>query len=122
MGSLQGHVPDYGPPIEGYRPSKAQALMAMIHWHENPHSRHLITARIQANLHATVRHIQNRKFRKGDIADFITAQIALPSAHAFFTDKVLANLLSEPKIGLNQFSSCKVISSFENFAAYLKAI
>jgi len=118
---MKFHVPD-GPPIGGYPPQRAQALMAMVHWHENPRSRHLMTARIQANLHATVRSIENRKFRKGDIADFVTAQVALPSAHALFTDKAFANLLNEPQIGLKQFCSCEVVSGFDNFAAYLKAV
>ncbi|NHZ32870.1 hypothetical protein [Massilia rubra] len=120
-GIMRFHVPD-GPQINGFPPAKAQALMAIIHWHENPGSRHLITARIQANLHATVRHVENRKFRKGDIADFVAAQLALPSAHAFFTDKALANLLNEPKIALKQFSTCEVVSGFDNFSAYLKAV
>jgi len=120
-GIMSFHVP-VGPPIGGFRPEKAQALMAMIHWSEQPNSRHLVTARIQANLHATVRYIENRKFRKGDIADFITAQVALPSAHALFTDRALANLLGEPKIGLAKFCSCDVVSGFDSFAAYLKAV
>ncbi len=95
-GIMSFHVPD-GPPINGFPPRKAQALMAMIHWKEQPNSRQLITARLLANLHATVRHIENRKFRKGDIADFVTAQVALPNAHAFFTDKALANLLADQR-------------------------
>ncbi|CAJ5451202.1 hypothetical protein [Burkholderia glumae] len=120
-GIMSFHVPD-GPPINGFPPRKAQALMAMIHWKERPNSRHLITARLLANLHATVRHIENRKFRKGDIADFVTAQVALPSAHAFFTDKALANLLAEPKIDLKKYCTCEVLSGFDSFAAYLKAV
>ncbi len=120
-GIMRSHVPD-GPMIQGFPPQKAQALMAMCHWHENPSSKHLITARIQANIHATVRHLETRKFQKGDIADILTAAVALPSAHAFFTDKRLAILLSEPKIGLKQFCSCEVVSGFDNFAAYLKTI
>ncbi|WP_186166594.1 hypothetical protein [Burkholderia gladioli] len=120
-GIMSFHVPD-GPPISGFPPQKAQALMAMIRWSEQPSSRHLVAARIQANLHATVRYIENRKFRKGDIADFITAQIALPSAHAFFTDRALASLLGEPKIGLAKFCSCDVVSGFDSFAVYLKAV
>lgn len=120
-GTMKFHVPD-GPPIKGYSPQKAQALMAMCYWHDNPNTRHLITARIQANLHAAVRHIKNRRFKKGDIADFITAQIALPSAHAFFTDRALANLLREPTIGLVNFCSCELVSGFDSFTDYLKAV
>lgn len=118
-GILHRFVPD-GPPIRNFPPAKAHALRAMIHWHDNPQRRQLITARILANLHASVRHLANRKFRKGDIADFTTAQIALPCAHAFFTDKALANLLKEPNIALKQFCSCEVVSGFGNFSAYLK--
>lgn len=121
-GIMKFHVPNDAPPINGYTPQKAQALMAMGHWHKNPRSRHLITARIQANLHAAIRHIENRKFREGDIADFATGQIALPSAHALFTDKAFANLLNEPEIGLKRFCSCEVVSGFSNFAAYLKTV
>lgn len=120
-GIMRFHVPD-GPPINGFPRQKAHALMAMVHWNEQPYSRQLITARIQANLHATVRHIENRKFRNGDIADFATAQVALPCAHAFFTDRALVNLLAEPKIGLRKFCSCAVLSGFDRFAAYLKTV
>jgi hypothetical protein len=120
-GIMKFRVSD-GPPINGYPPRRAQALMAMVHWHDEPRSRHLITARIQANLHAAVRHIENRKFRKGDIADFVTGQVALPSAHALFTDRAFASLLNEPKIGLKHFCSSEVLSGFNDFAAYLKAV
>lgn len=91
-----------------------------LHWKENPSSRNLITARILANLHAFVRYIENRKFQQGDIADFSAAQAAVPSAHAFFTDKALGNLLMQPQIQLKVYSSCDVLFGFDNFAAYLK--
>jgi hypothetical protein len=124
-GVLRPHVLD-GPPIVTkfgtFPPSKTLALKAMLDWQDRPGSRHLVTARISAHLHATVRYIANRKFRKGDVADFITAQIALSSAHALFTDKALASLLNEPHIGLEQFCSCEVVSGFDNFAAYLQAL
>jgi len=118
-GVLTPYVPD-GLPVDGWPPRKAQAGMAMIHWAKNPDSRHLFTARIQANLHAVVRHLETRKFQKGDIADIITASIALPSSQAFFTDKRLANLLNEPRVGLRQYCSCDVVSGFDKFAAYLR--
>lgn len=120
-GIMSLYVPN-GEPIKGFSPKKAQALMTMIHWHENPGSKHLMTARIQANAHAAVRYLETRKFQKGDIADILTASIALPSSDAFFTDKRLANLLNESRIGLRRFCSCEVVSGFGEFAAYLKTI
>lgn len=120
-GIMKARVPD-GPLFNGLSPQKAHALEAMYHWHENPSSKHLMTVRIQANVHAAVRYIETRKFQKGDIADIHTAAVALPIADAFFTDKRLANLLNEPKIDLKRFCSCEVISGFGNFATYLKAI
>jgi hypothetical protein len=118
-GVMRFHVPD-GPPVNNLSPAKAQAAMAMIHWKDNPRSRGLITARVLANLHAFVRYIENRKFRQGDIADFSAAQAAVPSAHAFFTDKALANLLMQTQIQLKVYSSCDVLFGFDNFTAYLK--
>ncbi|WCE93840.1 hypothetical protein [Acidithiobacillus ferriphilus] len=120
-GIMRSHVAD-GPAIQNLPPAKAYALMALIHWHDNPQSTHLMTARALALLHASVRYLQNRKFHQGDIADFATAQVSLSSAHAFFTDKALANLLNEPKMALRQFCSCEVVSGFDNFAAYLKDV
>lgn len=117
-GVMRFHVPD-GPPVDNLSPTKRQAGMAMIYWKDNPRSRCLITARVLANLHAFVRYIENRKFRKGDIADFAAAQAAVPSAHAFFTDKALANLLMQPKIQLEVYSSCAVLYGFDKFTEYL---
>lgn len=93
----------------------------MLHWHTHPKSRHFITARIYAYVHAAIRHIENRKFRQDDIADFVTASLALPNCHALFTDRAIFNLLNEKIIGLKDFCSCEVISGFENFTAYLKS-
>jgi hypothetical protein len=119
-GIMKFHVPENAPLINGYTPQKALAFMAMCHWHKEPYSRNLITARILANLYSVIRYTKNRKFRKGDIADFVTGQIALPSAHALFTDAAFANLLNGKEIGLKDFCSCKVVSGFNNFVTYLK--
>jgi hypothetical protein len=118
-------VPD-GPLVQlegtSYAPAKAMALMAMMHWHKHPASRHLVTARVYAYVHAAIRHLENRKFHQGDIADFVTASLALPNCHALFTDRAIFHLLNEPIIRLKDFCSCEVVSGFENFAAYLKAV
>lgn len=120
-GTLRSHIPD-GPLVNNLSPAKAHAAAAIGYWKENPKSRSLITARVLASLHAFVRHIENRKFQRGDIADFSAAQAAVPTAHAFFTDKALANLLMQSQIQLKLYSSCDVIFGFANFAAYLRNI
>jgi hypothetical protein len=60
-----------------------------------------------------------RRYRDGDPNDFMVAASALPVAEALFTDRKPANLLSDTRIGINQFSNCTVVSGFDGMATYL---
>ncbi|MNC53487.1 hypothetical protein D3C75_1029010 [compost metagenome] len=50
----------------------------------------------------------------------MVAASALPIANALFTDRKLANLLSDKRIGFNRFSNCAVVSGFDEMAEYLE--
>lgn len=95
------------------------ALNALDHWHQNPTSRALPTLRILSSLYGLMRFDSARKYHDGDPNDFMVAASALPVAHALFTDKKLANLLADSRIGLKKFSNCTVISGFDEMANYL---
>lgn len=96
------------------------ALNAQYHWHQTPASRSLPTLRVLSLLYGLMRFDPQRRYRDGDPNDFMVAASALPVAEALFTDRKLANLLSDTRIGINQFSNCTVVSGFEEMAAYLE--
>ena len=50
----------------------------------------------------------------------MVAATALPIADAFFTDRKLANLIADKRIGLKQFSNCIVVSGFDRMAEHLE--
>lgn len=95
------------------------AIEALYHWQQNPTSKALPTLRILSSLYGLMRFDSARKYHPGDPNDFMVASTALPVAHALFTDKRLANLLADSRIGLNKFSDCTVISGFDEMANYL---
>ena len=95
------------------------ALSAQYHWHKTPTTRALPTLRILSSLYGLMRFDLQRRYRNGDPNDFMVAASALPVAHALFTDRKLSNLLSDPRIGMNTFSNCTVVSGFEEMAKHL---
>lgn len=96
------------------------ALNAMNHWKQTPSSHALPTMRILSSLYGLMRFDPNRRYKNGDPNDFLIAASALPVAHALFTDRKFANLLSDKRIGLDKFSDCTVVSGFEEMARYLE--
>lgn len=96
------------------------ALQAQYHWHETPASRALPTLRVLSSLYGLMRFDPQRRYQNGDPSDFMVAASALPVADALFTDRKLANLLSDKRIGLDRFSDCTVVSGFESMAMYLE--
>jgi hypothetical protein len=95
------------------------ALNALHHWHQTPTSRAFPTLRVLSSLYGLMRFDAQRRYRGGDPNDFMVAASALPVAHALFTDRKLAVLLSDPRIGLRNFSDCTVVSGFEDMAKYI---
>lgn len=95
------------------------AINAQYHWHEAPSSKALPTLRVLSSLYGLMRFDVQRQYKKGDPNDFMVAASAIPIAHALFTDRKLANLLSDSRIKLNKFSNCVVISGFEEMAKYI---
>ncbi|MBP6082879.1 MAG: hypothetical protein KA732_16570 [Providencia sp.] len=102
------------------REIKQYALQALHHWHEMPASRAMPTLRILSSLYGLMRFDPQRQYHNGDPNDFMVAASALPVADALYTDRKLANLLSDKRIGLNRFSDCTVVSGFEDMAAHLE--
>lgn len=96
------------------------AIYAQYHWHTMPTSRAMPTLRVLSSLYGLMRFDPQRRYHDGDPNDFMVAACALPVADALYTDRKLANLLSDKRIGLNRFSDCKVISGFEDMAAHLE--
>ncbi|MFG9472269.1 hypothetical protein ACEPXR_07865 [Pseudomonas aeruginosa] len=99
---------------------KRYALEAQYHWHETPASRAMPTLRVLSSLYGLMRFDPQRRYQNGDPSDFMVAASALPVADALYTDRKLANLLSDKRIGLNRFSDCTVVSGFEDMAAHLE--
>lgn len=96
------------------------AIEAQYHWHQTPTSRALPTLRVLSSLYGLMRFDPQRRYQNGDPNDFMVAASALPVAEALFTDRKLANLLSDKRIGLNRFSDCTIVSGFEGMAKYLE--
>ena len=96
------------------------ALHAMHHWAQEPASRALPTMRILSSLYGLMRFDPNRRYKKGDPNDFLMAASALPVAQALFTDRKLAALLSDKRIGLDKFLDCTVVSGPEEMCQYFK--
>lgn len=119
-GSLAFCLPER-PLIGKFTQPKHWALEAMMHWHEQPMSKHLATARVMAHLHAVMRFHGNRVFKRGDVADFATAASAIPVCHALFTDERLVNIARDHHSGISQFSTCQLVHGFDQFTAYLQS-
>lgn len=96
------------------------ALNAMNHWTQEPASRALPTMRILSSLYGLMRFDPNRRYKKGDPNDFLMAASALPISQVLFTDRKLAALLSDKRIGLDKFLDCSVVSGPEEMSQYLK--
>ncbi|MNZ57951.1 hypothetical protein D3C78_759470 [compost metagenome] len=96
------------------------ALNALYHWDQMPSSRALPTLCVLSSLYGLMRFDPQRRYRNGDPNDFMVAASALPIANALFTDRKLANLLSDKRIGFNRFSNCAVVSGFDEMAEYLE--
>jgi len=96
------------------------ALNAMSLWKQEPASQALPTLRILSSLYGLMRFDPNRRYKNGDPNDFMVAASALPIAHALFTDRKFATLLSDKRIGLDKFLDCRVVSGFEEMSQYLK--
>jgi hypothetical protein len=95
------------------------ALNALYHWHQTPTSRALPTLRVLSSLYGLMRFDSQRRYKAGDPNDFMIAACALPVAQALFTDRKLANLLCDPRIGIDKFSRCRPVSGFEEMSKYL---
>ncbi|MDO9567757.1 MAG: hypothetical protein Q7J58_00010 [Hydrogenophaga sp.] len=95
------------------------AAAAMYHWHQVPRTKALPTMRILSSLYGLMRFDPQRRYQDGDPSDFTVAAAALPVADALLTDRRLAILLSDPRIALNQFLDCTVVSGFEGMAEYI---
>lgn len=119
-GSLTFCLPER-PLIGKFTQPKHWALTAMMHWHDQPMSKHLTTARVMAHLHAVMRFHGNRVFKRGDVADFATAASAIPVCDALFTDERLVNIAQDHHSGISQFSTCQLVHGFDQFTAYLQS-
>lgn len=96
------------------------ALKIMNLWREEPGSKAMRTLRILSSLYGLMRFDPNRRYKNGDPNDFMVAASALPVAHALFTDRKFATLLSDKRIGLQKFLNCTVVSGFEGMSQYLR--
>jgi hypothetical protein len=96
------------------------AIVAMNHWRDNENTKSLPTLRILGSTHGLMRFDPQRKYKQGDLNDFIIAASALPIASAFFTDRKLKNLLADKRIKVRQYSSCDVVGGFEEMGRYLE--
>ncbi|SFL88440.1 hypothetical protein [Nitrosomonas communis] len=67
-----------------------------------------------------MRYDYQRKYKDGDLADFLAAASALPVVEAMFTDRKLAFLLRESRIALKHFTNCTVVNGFDEMARYIK--
>lgn len=93
---------------------------AIIHWNQYKSSTNLSTLKIISGLHGLMRFDSHRKYKSGDIADYMIAASALPVASAFFTDRKLVNYISDPRIRLDGIFSCDLVSGFGEMGDYLE--
>lgn len=63
---------------------------------------------IQASIHATLRY-KNMPFKKGDFYDYFHASSALPYCNLFFTERKLANFLTQSPLNLDKTYGCKIL-------------
>ncbi|MGN8084119.1 hypothetical protein [Variovorax sp. 22077] len=119
-GSLSLYLPER-PLIGGFTQPNHWAIQAMLHWHEHPDSKHLVTARVIAHLHAVMRFHGMRVFKRGDVADFATAASAVPVCHALFTDERLVRIAYDHHSDIPKFAACELVHGFDQFTAHLQA-
>lgn len=110
----------------GFDASPAQiifeAVQALKYWKDNASTKALPTLRILSSLYGLMRFDSNRKYKRGDPNDFMVAASALPVASAFFTDRKLANILTDPRIKLDTLFGCDVVSGYGEMAEYLSTM
>ncbi|MDD2064514.1 hypothetical protein [Pseudomonas sp. 25571] len=99
----------------------SEAVQALKYWKDNPGTKALPTLRIISSLHGLMMFDAQRKYKKGDLCDFLVAATALPATSAFFTDRKLANTLADPRIKLDTIFDCDVVSGYGEMAKYLSA-
>ncbi|MDO9482334.1 MAG: hypothetical protein Q8Q84_27605 [Hydrogenophaga sp.] len=95
------------------------AAIIMKFWQDNPEKKSLPAMRVLSGLHGLLRFEKNRKYKSGDLLDFMAAASALPIAEAMFTDSRLAILLREKTLGFNNFSDCQAINGPEDMSRYI---
>lgn len=98
------------------------ALTAQYHWHQKPNSKAFPTLRILASLYGLMRFDSQRRYKDGDLTDFLAAASSLSIAEALFTDRRLAILIDDPRISLRQFNDRTVVSGFDEMANYLSRL
>jgi hypothetical protein len=76
---------------------------------------------IGSSIHATVRY-KNMPFKKGDFYDFFHASSAIPYCNYFFTEKKLANILTQKPLNLDKTYGCIILHREEDILEELKKI
>lgn len=74
---------------------------------------------IHAGLHAALRWDKNRKYTSNDFEDIRHATVALPYYDLFCTERALCHQITQKLLELDKVYGTKVLSSDEEFLAYL---
>lgn len=105
--------------------SKMRAVLvinALHFWRSTPESPAFPTLRVLASLYGLMRFDQQRRYKDGDPADFLTVASALPFCAALFTDRRTAGLLGDPRLSFEPFQRCTVRSGFGSMAEAIDAL
>ncbi len=76
---------------------------------------------INAGIHAAIRY-KNMPFKKGDFYDHFHASSAIPYCDYFFTEKKLANLLTQKPLNFDKAYRCKILYKEDDILEELKKI
>lgn len=95
------------------------AFIAEIALQKEEVKRDLPTSHIQALCHAAHRMEKTRDLTGNDILDFHHASAAIGYCDAFFTEKALANLLTQPRFEIEKVFGCSIISRVSKAVEWL---
>lgn len=85
-------------------------------------TREFPTIDIPATLHTAVRIDRNRKYKKGDTADFFHAATALGYYDIFLTESSLKHMLLSKGVNLREKYGCVVLSAEDEVLAHLRTL
>lgn len=79
----------------------------------------LRTLHIHSCLRASIRWNKGRKIEANDLYDFNHAAAALAYCDAFFTERSLQTLITQPHVALDKLYNCRVIAAVEEAVGYM---